>query len=47
MYQVTKNPELRADVLRRRHERQARLDRRMREVGVLPKQQYFDEEVDA
>jgi len=47
MNEVRKNPELKADVLRRRAERQHRLDKRLRECGVLPKPQFFDEEVDA
>lgn len=47
MIELPKNPELRADVLRRRAERQARLDARMRECGVLPKPQFIDDEVDA
>ena len=47
MYEVNKNPELKDDVLPRRAERQHRLDKRLRECGVLPKPQFFDEEVDA
>jgi hypothetical protein len=47
MLELPKNPKLRADRLRVRAERFARLDARMRECGVLPKPQFVEEEVDA
>lgn len=47
MLEMPKNPKLKADVLRRRADRFARLDARMREAGILPKPIFIDEEVDA
>lgn len=47
MLEFPKNPKLRADVLKRRSERFARLEERMRACGVVPVPTYFEEELDA
>jgi len=47
MLELPKNPQLRAEVLQHRLERQRRLDERMRACGVLPQPIYLDDEVDA
>ena len=47
MLELPSNPQLRADVLKRRAERQKRLDARLRQCGVLPVPLYEDEEVEA
>jgi len=47
MLGLNKNPKRKAEVLKLHADRLARLDARMRECDVLPKPQFFDEEVDA
>lgn len=47
MMQVPHDHKLRAEVLRRRQERFARLNERIAECGITPKPIYVDEEVDA
>lgn len=47
MLEIPKNPKLRAEVLKTRAERYARLTERMRACGVGTRPIYVDEEVDA
>lgn len=47
MLEMPKNPKLRADVLKMRAERYARLNERMRQVGVGTKPIHVEEEIDA
>lgn len=47
MLELPRNPQLKAEVLKRRAERMHRLDQRMKECGIHPVPTYAEEEVDA